>query len=256
MIAPLTCLVLTLADAALAPAPPARSAQAILSDFVTAIGGAKALQRHKSMRMKRAVTVTGMGIEGTEERWGAAGNKFLVVMTMPGLATARQGSDGKVFWSEDPINGKRLQDGAEREQARLAAHWNAELNLDKLYKKITPIPAPKTAPKTALECLEMTPAVGPAITYCFDAVTHLQVYQAGRQVGPQGEIPAEALFSEWRTYDGVKLPTVERTTAGPTSFESRVTEVKFDETFAPDLFQLKPAAKASAKATKPATQQE
>jgi hypothetical protein len=222
-----------------APAAPARSAEAILADHVNAIGGAKALQRHKSMRMKRTVTVTGMGIEGTEERWGAAGNKSLSVTTVPGIGTIRQGSDGKVFWSEDPINGPRLLEGAEREQARLMAQWNGELYFAKLYKAIKPVPPPATAPKTALECLEMTPAVGAGTTSCFDATTHLQVYQVGRQATPQGEIPVEAHFSDWRLYDGVKMPTLERTTAGPTSIEARLTEVKFDEPFAPGLFALK-----------------
>jgi hypothetical protein len=246
-------LLLALAD----PAPPApRSAEAILADYVNAIGGAKAWQRHTSLRTKRTVTAPAMKIEGTEERWNTIGNKYLSVTTMEGLGgPLRQGSDGKVFWSEDPINGKRLQEGVEREQARLLATWNAELNLAKIYKKMAPVAPPSGAPQTPLECLEMTPELGPALTFCFDSGTHLPAYMAGRQSSPQGDIPFETWLSEYKTYDGVKIATFERSKAGPAAFEGRLTEVKFDETFAPSLFTLKSSApaKRAAEAAKGAT---
>src|SRR5690242_4323016 len=102
-----------------APAPaaaPARSADAILDDFATALGRS-ALNQYKTLYMKRAVSVKAMGVEGTEERWANASGKYLLQMTLPGIGTMKSGSTGGgkagVRWSEDPINGLRMLKGAE-----------------------------------------------------------------------------------------------------------------------------------------------
>lgn len=255
----ITWLVVAAAPALAAPTAP-RSPEAILADHVTALGGKESLGRHKSLHVKRKISIKGMGIEGDEERYAATRDRFLAITSIPGIGVVRQGSDGKTFWSEDPINGLRLLTGQEKEQARLDGTWNAELQLDKLYKKITVVPPPANAPKpaasaAALECLEMIPAEGAPLTVCFDSQSHQRVFQTGRQMTPQGEMPFDAHFSQWQTYEGVSLPTLERTTAGPTTIEARVTEVKFDEKLDPALFKLKrpPADKAGkAAAGKPA----
>jgi hypothetical protein len=228
-----------------AQAAPTRSADAILADHVTALGGKDVLGKHQSLRVKRTIAIKGMGIEGTEERLAAKGDRFLSTTSIPGMGVVRVGSDGKTFWAEDPINGLRLLTGPEREQARLDGKWNAELQMKKLYKKITPVAAPANAPKdVALECLELVPAEGHPMTACFDAQTHQRIYQTGRQSTPQGEIPFEARFSEWKTFEGVSLPTLEETAAGPTTIEARVAEVKFNEKIDPAVFKLKKPAAA------------
>jgi hypothetical protein len=253
----------TWADRAHAAVEPTRTVDAILADHVAALGGKAILGRHKSLHVKRKITIKGMGIEGEEERFAATGDRFLAITSIPGIGTVRQGSDGKTFWSEDPINGLRLLTGPEKEQARLDGSWNAELRMTKLYKKITVVPAPANAPgakagaidkaggapAAALECLELVPREGSPMTICFDGKTHQRVFQTGRQMTPQGEMPFEAHFSQWQDFEGVSLPTLEETTAGPTTIEARLLEVKFDEKVDPSLFKLKKTA-ASAPASK------
>ncbi|HEY0709734.1 MAG TPA: hypothetical protein VGG33_23175 [Polyangia bacterium] len=222
-----------------------RTAKTILADHVEAIGGVKALKRPKSLRLVRKVTVKGMGIEGTEERFATSDNKFLSRTTIPGIGVVRTGSDGKVFWSEDPINGLRVLSGLEREQARRDARWNAELHIDELYQQVNVVPPPANAPTGgALECIELASPKVPTITICFDKSTHHRVFQTGRQATPQGEIPFEARFSAWKTYEGITMPTVEETKAGPTAIVATLTEVKFGEKIDPTMFKLK-AAKTS-----------
>ena len=67
-------------------------------------------------------------------------------MTLPGIGTMKSGSTGVgkagVRWSEDPINGLRILKGAEDEQARMEATWNAELQLKQLFKTREPLPPP------------------------------------------------------------------------------------------------------------------
>jgi zinc protease len=238
-------------SAAATQAPGARSADAILADYVNAMGGKAALGRHKSLHVKRKITVTGMGIEGQEERVAATGDRFFASSSIPGMGTVRQASDGKTFWSDDPINGLRLLTGPEKDQVRLDATWNGELRMTELYKKISVVPRPKNAPGPSdeiagVECLELVPAESSPLVTCFDTGTHRRIFLSGRQTTPQGEVPFETRFSDWKTFEGIELPMREDSKMGPLSVEVRVTDVKFDEKVDPSLFKLKrPAGKPS-----------
>src|SRR5688572_18250041 len=65
------------ADASAPPVAGGKSPDAILDDFVKAMGGPRALKRHKSLYMKRKLTSKKMGIEGSEERWATADGRLL-----------------------------------------------------------------------------------------------------------------------------------------------------------------------------------
>jgi hypothetical protein len=86
--------------------------------------------------------------------------------------------------------------------------------------------------------VELVPARAQPATACFDARTHLRIYQQGKQNTPQGEVPYTARLSDWRQVQGVMLPFVEETTAGPMTVEAKLSEVKFDQKLAPTLFRL------------------
>jgi hypothetical protein len=242
------------AEAASGPAK-ARTIDTILADNVAALGGRKAMSKPKSIRIKSEVTVKGMGLSGTEERHATATGKLLSVMTVPGIGSFRQGSTGKVRWSEDPINGLRILEGAEAEQARLESTWNAELLVKQLYKQVrlAPVPADaqaqKDRPDQQLECLELVPRLGPAQVACFDAATHLRVLQKGTHTTPQGEVPFVARFSDYRDVGyGLKAPFRQEAVAGPMTIEARVLSVELDVKLANGLFELpkpKPAAEAA-----------
>ncbi|HVR62855.1 MAG TPA: hypothetical protein VMU50_13210, partial [Polyangia bacterium] len=123
--------------AAPAPAPLAqRSADEILADSVSAAGPAEAWNGHKTVRLEMTMTFQGVGIAGKAQRLATATDKSLVVTDIPGVGTIREGSNSKVFWAQDPINGLRLLDGAEADQARLESVWNPELRTKELFAKV------------------------------------------------------------------------------------------------------------------------
>jgi hypothetical protein len=233
--------------------PKLRPAEEILDDYVKALGGEAAWKRHKSVHMKRKLEVKGMQIAGVEERYATASDKSLSVTTLGGMGTFRQGSDGKVAWSEDPINGLRILAGSEAEEAKIDNSWNAEVQLKGLYQKVRAVPPPEAPPTgKKYECIELTPKLAkPAIT-CFDAETHLRVLQKGTHATPQGEVPYRVMLSDWRVVDGMNLPHSEEMTAGPMTLQTKVIELKFDEKLDPKLFLPPKAARGGAKRPPPA----
>ncbi|MBC8132950.1 MAG: hypothetical protein H7X95_08220 [Deltaproteobacteria bacterium] len=220
------------------PLPAARPVDTILTDIVAAVGGVAALKRHQSLHTKMEITFKGLGITGTAEHYAAAGDKALTVTEIPNLASTREGSDGKQFWSEDPINGLRLLEGVEAEQARIEAAWNAELRMKELFHKIQ-AENQRGEDGRFLECLTLTPKVGAVVTNCFDAKTHLLATQKGVRSGPQGDMPFTARLSDWRAVGDVKMAFATDMQVGPLAFAGRVTSVEMDVPIDPQLFAPK-----------------
>jgi hypothetical protein len=227
------------------PAGP-RSATAILADAVTALGGQAAIEGHKTIRMKLDVTFQGMGIAGTVERVATNAGKMLVTTDVPGNGTSREGTDGSVFWADDPINGLRAVTGAEAELLRIDASFCPEAHATELYKSVE-VAADKGADGAPLECLILTPREGSAMTNCYDAKTHLQVTQKGTHTTPQGESPFTTTLKDYRDVGGVKIAYGMDTKEGPFTFTMRVTEVKLDVPLDDKTFEMPRTDAASAK---------
>jgi hypothetical protein len=215
-------------------ASPARTVAAILADVVKALGSQSAWTAHKNLSLKLEMSFQGMGISGTGERFATKDDKALTVTDLPGMGTIREGSNGKVCWAQDPINGLRELSGAEAEQARLEAVWNPELRMDELYKSIEVKPDPGAS---GLECLVLTPHEAPPVTNCYDAKTHLQVSQKGTRSTPQGDTPFSSTLKDWREVGGIKMPFSVDTQAGPITFTAHLSAVKFDQVISDKMFE-------------------
>lgn len=245
---------------AAAPLPPARPADDIIRDVVTALGGAPALMKHHSEHTKMTIAFQGLGITGSAEHWGAVGDKALTTTEIPNVASTREGSDGSKSWSQDPINGLRVLTGVEAEQAHLEAAWGQELRFRELFPRIE-AKNDVAEDGTRLECLILTPKLSPPMTDCFDARTHLLISQRGVRSGPQGDTPFVARMKDWRPVAGIQVPFATEMQVGPLSFVGTVTLAEFDvpidaaQFAVPDVRaggEEKSGAKGKAKPTRPA----
>ena len=216
-----------------------RDAKQILADYAKAIGDEKSWKKHKSVHVKREVSVKSMHFVSHEDTRLQRGGKIFSSSEMPGMGTFRRGSDGRIAWSEDPIGGLRILKDAEAEDVRIAAAWNSEWHLGEVYKKALSVPPPPSAPAgQSLECVELSKAQGQPTILCFDSKTHLRVFEKGVQASQGGEVPYATKYSEWRVVDGVKVWYQEDVTVGPVTMEGRIVEISFDEHFPATLFSL------------------
>jgi len=244
MIALLAFLVAVDAGVAVPPArlvapAPLRDAKLVLADYAKAIGDEKAWKKHKTLRVKREVSVKSMHFTSTEETRLARGGKIFSTSEMPSMGTFRRGSDGHTAWAEDPIGGLRVLKDAEAEDIRIAATWNSEWRLGEVYAKVVSVSAPVPAPAgQAWECVELDKSKGEPSVVCFDSQTHLRVLEKGVQASQGGQVPYVTRFSDWRTIDGVLVWQQEEVTVGPVTMEGRIVEIVFDEHFPATLFSL------------------
>ena len=208
-------------------------------------GGEAAWNAHKTVHFKVQTTLQGMAMGGEGERYQTRGDKALTIMEMMGLGRIREGNNGKVAWTEDPVHGLRYLDGVEAEQTRIGSSWNVDMHASKLFVKLES--ASEAAPDGApLECVVATPKLGAPVRSCYDAKTHFQVSQSGTRASPEGDMPFRATVKEWREVSGVKIPFETNTQMGPITTVDRITQVTFDEPIDDKMFDPpKPPAKKS-----------
>ena len=114
----------------------ARSPQAILADAVKATGGEAAWNAHKTARYRVETVFQGMGLSGSGERFVTRTGKAFTTVEMTGLGNVREGTNGSVSWSQEPLHGLRILDGIEAEQSRIGAAWNQDMQAAELFTKL------------------------------------------------------------------------------------------------------------------------
>jgi hypothetical protein len=220
------------ATPATASSPISRAPAAILADAVAATGGVQGWKSHRSVHQKLVLTLKGMAMSGPVEHFQTSTDKSLTSTTLPGVGETRDGSNGTVLWAQDPINGTRVLEGAEAEQARIEAAWNLEMEAPALFTKI------ETAPDApaGLECLVLTPKIAPPMRACYDRQTHLEVSLEGTRATPQGQVPFNSTVSDWRQVGGLKIPYASQMQAGPVTLVTALSEIAFDEPLDEKIF--------------------
>ena len=226
------------ADKSGATLPPGRTASAILADSVKATGGDLPWKAHHVIETRTQIEYAKMAITGTRTQTVTWKNKSLAVTSIPNVGEVKEGTNGRVVWAEDPVNGLRILVGAEALQFKLESTWNLERNMKRLFPKITV--TADTDEGRAMECLELTPRIGQPLVTCYDAETHLQVLQKGTAATPQGDVPFTSRIKGWKEFEGLKLPEVVEMTTGPIDFSARLLEVAFDKPIDEKMFEIPP----------------
>jgi hypothetical protein len=217
-------------------AAPLRSASAILSDSVKATGGDAPWKAHRSIETRTQIEYAKMAISGTRTQTVTSKNKSIAVTLIPNVGEVKEGTNGHAVWSDDPVNGLRLLDGAEAVQFQIESTWNLERNMKRLFSKIV-VKADSDGGR-ALECLVLTPRAGQPLTTCYDPQTHLQVLQKGIAATPQGDVPFVSRIKSWKEAGGLKLPEIVEMVTGPIEFSARLTEINFDKTVDDKAFEV------------------
>ncbi|HEV2733360.1 MAG TPA: hypothetical protein VGV85_00930 [Longimicrobiaceae bacterium] len=198
------CLALALPlTAAAQQLPPARQ---VLDRYVEAMGGREAISRQKFRTMDTEMSMPAMGMNMTVKTVAAAPDRMVTTAEMPGAGAIRSGYDGSVGWQVNPMTGPSLLSGAELEQSAQMADFHAPLNYDKQYRSM------ETTERTELNgrpCyrVKLTTASGRESWQCFDTETGLMVATGGKQESQMGSIEVTSLLSDYREFDGVKMPT-------------------------------------------------
>jgi Domain of unknown function (DUF4412)/Protein of unknown function (DUF620) len=179
-------------------------AQQIVDRYVRAIGGRPAFARLASRHMVAEMSMSGMTMQ--METFTARPNKMVAVVSVSGM-TITSGYNGQVAWQNSPMTGPRvLSEGAELKQVLDNAQFDRSLDPSASSTSMTTV-GERTVEGRACWDVKIVSTNGIESTNCFDKETWLLVATRSRQVSQQGEIEVDAVVSDYKEFDGVKIPT-------------------------------------------------
>ena len=173
--------------------PNSPSPKQVIEKYLEAVGGESALLKLTSRVSIGSVEISAMGLKGTAELFEQAPNGSALIMTVAGLGTIRQTSDGKAQWLQDPLAGLirfplRVSDQADD-------RFHEQMALKKLEPLLRFQGHAKVGNRDAL-MLSRTSESGRTEKLYFDVETGLLLRRNN------------TYYEDYREVDGVKLPFI------------------------------------------------
>ncbi len=201
-------------DKPVAPAAPAAPAEAkpalpdakeLLKKSVDAVGGAEVRAKKKSMEMKGTMEMPGQNLKGTLVTRYLQPNKMITVIDLPGFGEMRSGFDGTVGWSASKLQGARLMTPKELETMAREADYMKDADPLKRYDTVE---TTGEATIGGFDCWKVKARKGEeSSTLWFEKSTGLARGVSITIETQLGKMPVTTVFTEYRDFDGIKLPT-------------------------------------------------
>ena len=167
---------------------------------------ADAWKGHKSSRMKAAFDLPAMGMSANMEIVNVFPNLMASKIDIPGMGEMRQGFDGAVAWTTNPMQGPSILSGPSLESAK---EDNDPSNYSRVSAAIT---ASETMEKTTLggaECYKVkhTWKSGKNSFDCFSVADGMITWSQSKSATPMGEVETTTTFAGYKEWGGIKRAT-------------------------------------------------
>lgn len=180
-------------------------AEKLLDAYVQAIGGVKAFDKIQNTRVTAALSIPAMGITIDVKAYSIRPNLNYSLASSPMIGSIERGTDGAIFWEKSTMQGTRLLEGAELEDAIGEAvfenlvYWRA--NFDSVATA-----GVDTVDGNPAYLVVVKPKHGKTRTLAFDQKLGLLVKTISKAPTQMGEISVESFVSDYRTTGEVLQP--------------------------------------------------
>jgi hypothetical protein len=185
------------------PADPRVSVDAILDNYIQALGGKTALEKVKT-RMMKGNLVTQGGMSAPLEVFEKAPNKTFTTFRTPNGVTI-MGFDGAIGWTQAPEVGLRELKGDELNFRKFEAEFYKDLKIKERYPRIKLLGVADLGDRHAY-AVETSSAEGKVETWYFDAQSSLLVRIDAILEQPGKKTTLHTFLEDYREVAGVKLP--------------------------------------------------
>jgi hypothetical protein len=222
---------------------PLPSVQTVLDHWIAATGGRAAWEARHNLLQHATLDFSKAGLKGSLIIYEAAPDKFLGVTDLPGVGKIASGSNGEVAWESTALQGPRIKQGAEKEDALREGAFNADLYWQKLYVK---------GETTGVETVEghdcykivLTPKNSKPVTEYYDKASGLLVKTMTTVNSQLGEITAEIIYGDYQKDAGVLTPHRMVNRAAGQEFVIQIQSVETNADLPKDRFDLPPEIQA------------
>lgn len=197
---------LTLAPSAGAAQAPLPEASQLIARYVEAIGGREAVMAQSASRSTGTFEMPAVGLRGEMEIVSAQPNLTTSVITFPGLGEIRNGFDGTVGWEVSPMTGARVLEGKELAALKDQSNVLATLRDPSLFRSMQTVERTEMGGQPCYR-VKLVWVSGRESTDCFHVESGRLVASTATQESPMGSIPVTTLFSDFKSFGGVTMPT-------------------------------------------------
>lgn len=209
-------------------------ADAVIDAFIEASGGAARLSQIDSFEATARMKMAGMPMDLDVYLISKAPNLVYMMQFMQGLGEIKQGFDGKVGWSADPLQGNReLTPGELKELiAESSPRWVLEIKDRYTVRKV----AEETDLSVTLSLQET--AIDEPEIWTFSKQSGLLISQSRIvDMGPTGRLPVVFTFDDYRKVEDIVLPFITRAENPAFQFSMQGIEMKLNPEVDLELFK-------------------
>lgn len=179
----------------------------IFDRFVEVTGGKEAYAKHTSRTSKGSWELAGAGIKGQMTMYQAAPAMIYVQIDVPGIGQLKQGFNGTVGWTMNPMTGAMLQEGKELSQAKRESTFNLVAHMAEQFATTT------TEEKIEFDgemCyrVKLVSKEGDVSQAFYSVDSGLFRGMKMTAPTPQGDIPTTSTFRDYKEFGGIKVATV------------------------------------------------
>ena len=240
---------LALASATLA-ADDLPKGDAIMDKYIEVTGGKAAYAKLKSEISTGTMEFKAMGLKGKMTSYAAEPDKRYTEIVIDGIGKMLEGSDGDVAWALSAVQGPRVKDGDEREEALLQSKFNSDLRWRDTMKSAETVGVETVDGKECYKVM-LTPKAGKPITKWFDKDSNLLVKLLVTAKTPMGDIQSDSVMSDYRKEGEILVPHKVVTHVATVELVSTIDSVQYNTEIPKDKFaipdEVKPLVKKAAK---------
>ncbi len=226
--APRLLLLVLLGSTSVAQAQEKPTAREVIDAYLKEIGGKEELQKIKSQRSKGTVTFAGLPQKATFELIQARPNKSLLITELAGLATIKQGFDGKVGWVINPVTGAKLIEGDELTELIVDSDLDGDLHEDKNYQSIENL-GEVTFNKKKCWKLKFVRKKGSEVIEYYDVATKLRAGSERSMRTIAGTTRVTTIIEEYKQFGKIKQMSKFRQTLPDSDVVTTIESVEYNK---------------------------
>ena len=178
----------------------------IVSRYIDALGGEKAIRAYNSATTKATFDMPAAGLAGETTIPQMAPDKYLETTVLAGIGKSVTAYNGDIGWAADPMQGTRILEGQMLKDAARNARFYAELEYDEIYPEQTTVGESDWNGQLAYQ-VDLLDHDGNQSSHYFAKATGLLIGIETTQTNEMGTVDITIVSNDYRDFEGVMAPS-------------------------------------------------
>ena len=215
------------------PLPEGLTAETVIKNYVTAVGGEDILRKVKSTKVNSDVTIPGAPFKPQAVIKQMAPNKFTMEITVEGMGTLmKQNFDGENGYMEQ--QGRKIP----MDEATLTSRKSSKGLFEELYMEASTMQLERMTTIEGADVYQIKVEKDETPSFRYYDVATGYLLRTEETMEAQGQsVTTTTDYSNYKIVDGVMMPYTMKVTSGPQIFVFETTEAKINEGVSAEDFE-------------------